>query len=321
MNKGLLALVLVALAAPFLANERPLVARVDGQWSFPAMSSGVGPAEGAPGGGSWRDAWRALPAAGGDDWIVMPPWPYGPHEVCAPALTGPSSTHPLGVDDIGRDVLARLLHGARTALEVGLGVAALAGVIGVLLGAAAGLGGRTADASVRRCIELFTCFPGLLAVLAVATLVGGSTATIVVVLGAVAWTAFARIVRGELLSLREQPYVAAARDLGAGPLRLLFRHLAPPLRGPVLATAAFVAAEAILVEATLTFLGLGSGLGTVSWGALLDQGRAHAAEGAWHLWVFPGLAVAGTVITLHRSGRRPSLNRDRTAGTPRLLSR
>lgn len=320
MKKGLLALCLVALAAPFLANDRPLVARVDGQWSSPVLSAGVGLAPDAPGGGSWRDAWRALPADGGDDWIVMPPWPFGPHEICAPALAGPSASHPLGVDDIGRDVLARILHGARTALEVGLGVAALAGVIGVLLGAAAGLGGRTADAVVRRGIELFTCFPGLLAVLAVATLVGGSTATIVVVLGAVAWTAFARIVRGELLSLREQPYVAAARDLGAGPLRLLFRHLAPALRGPVLATAAFVAAEAILVEATLTFLGLGSGLGTVSWGALLDQGRAHAAEGAWHLWVFPGLAVAGTVIALHQSGRPKRFSRDRTAGTRPLPS-
>lgn len=320
MRKGLVALALVAAAAPFLANDRPLVAKVDGAWSFPAFETDAAVAAAAPGGGTWRDRWASMPAAEGDDWIIMPPWPHSPHEVCAAALEGPSAEHPLGVDDVGRDVLARVLHGARTALWVGIGVAALAGVLGVVLGALAGLGGRAADACVRRAVEVFTCFPGLLAVLAVATLFGGSTLTIVLVLGGVAWTAFARIVRGELLSLRERPYVAAARDLGAGPLQLLFRHLAPALRGPVLATAAFVAAEAILVEATLTFLGLGSGLGTVSWGALLDQGRAHAAEGAWHLWVFPGLAVAGTVIALHQSGRSSGLSRDRTAGTRPLPS-
>jgi peptide/nickel transport system permease protein len=299
MRRVLLALALVALAAPFLANDRPLVARIDGAWSFPVLASEAA----APNGGTWRDAWRALPASGGQDLIVMPPWPHGPHEVCGDVLARPSAEHPLGVDDVGRDVMARLLHGARTALEVGFGVSLLAGVVGVLLGAFAGLGGRLADGLVVRGIELFTCFPGLLAVLAVATLVGGSTTTIVLVLGAVAWTAFARIVRGELLSLRERPWVLAARDLGAGPLELLLRHLAPALRGPVLTTAAFVAAEAILVEATLTFLGLGAGLGTVSWGALLDQGRVHAAEGAWHLWLFPSIAVAGTVVALHSSVR------------------
>ena len=120
MRKGLVALVLVAAAAPFLANDRPLVAKVDGAWSFPAFETDAAVAAAAPGGGTWRDRWASMPATGGDDWIIMPPWPLSPHEVCAAALEGPSAEHPLGVDDVGRDVLARVLHGARTALRVGI---------------------------------------------------------------------------------------------------------------------------------------------------------------------------------------------------------
>jgi peptide/nickel transport system permease protein len=308
MRAALALFAAVAAFAPLLANDVPLVARAGGGLRFPALVSYLRDPGPAPDGQAWKAWWAGLPAAAGEDFAIMPPWPFGPDEVDAgPALERPSAAHPLGVDDVGRDLLARLLHGARRALLVAVGVVALGLSIGFVAGGFAGLGGRLADFAALRLIEVFTCFPGLLAVLAVAAFVGGSLATIVLVLGLVSWTAFARVVRGELLSLRERPFVLAARGLGAGPLRLLFRHLMPQLRGPLLVTAAFVAAEAILVESTLTFLGLGAGLDSSSWGALLDQGRAHAAEGAWHLWVFPGAAVALVVVALHALGDRGRL--------------
>lgn len=294
----------IAVLAPLIANHVPLVARAGGELRFPAFESYLRTPPLAPGGVPWRDWWVALPE-GSADWAVMPPWPHGPREVLAGTpLARPSLAHPLGVDDVGRDLLARLLHGARTALIVAIGAVVIGAVIGIVLGGIAGLGGRVADFLVLRLIELFTCFPALIAVLAVAAFLGGSLVTVVVVLGVVYWTAFARVVRGELLSLRERPFVAAARGLGAGPFRLLFEHLLPQLRGPVLVAAAFLAADAILVEATLTFLGLGASLDTVSWGAMLDQGRTHAHTGAWHMWVFPTLALAGVVLGLHALAER-----------------
>ena len=128
---------------------------------------------------------------------------------------------------------------------------------------------------------------------------GRTPLSIVLVLGLVYWTGFARIVRGEVLSLREREFVASARGLGIGTWRLLLRHLLPSARGPILVNAAFVAASAIVVESTLAFLKLGAGLDSVSWGEILDQGRTHAYTGAWHLWFFPGLVLVLTVMCLH----------------------
>lgn len=304
MKLALWIFVAVAAFAPLIANDVPLVARADGTLRFPAFESLVRAPAPAPDGRSWREWWIAQPEDG-DAWAVMPPWPCGPREIqTGSALAGPSAEHLLGLDDVGRDVLSRLLHGARTALLVACGSVAIGLLVGGLLGGLGGLGGRWLDLVVLRLIELFACFPALLAVLAVAAFLGGSLATIVVVLGVVYWTAFARVVRGELLSLRQRPFVEAARGLGAGPVRLLFRHLLPRLGGPVAVAAAFLAADAILIESTLTFLGLGAGLDTVSWGAMLDQGRAQAHTGAWHLWVFPALAVASVVLLLHALGDR-----------------
>jgi ABC-type dipeptide/oligopeptide/nickel transport system permease subunit len=293
--------------APLIANDLPVIASVDGVVSSPALVDCVGRAPAPPGGAlSWKHWWASLPS-GADDWAVMPLWPYGPFETLRSGVEpGPTAAHPFGLDDVGRDQLARLVHGARTAVLVAAGAVALAMLVGVLLGGFAGLGGRWCDVLVQRVIEVFTCFPALVAVIAAAAFFGGSRWTIVVVLATVQWTAFARVVRGELLSLRERPFVEVARGLGAGPLRLLAFHLLPALRGPVLITAAFLAAQAVLIEATLTFLGLGAGLGTVSWGAMLQQGKVHAWTGAWYLWAFPGLAIAATVLALHVLAEAPT---------------
>ena len=293
---GLLA---VAVFAPLLANDRPLIARVGGELRFPAFATYLGDRSAAPGGVPWKRWWAELPEAS-DDWAVMPPWPYGPGEVDGDSIgSRPRLGHPMGNDDTGRDVLARVLHGTTTALVIGAGAVLLAFAIGVPLGAIAGYSGGWVDVLLSRVIEVFVCFPALFLVLAASAFLGGSSIAVIVVLGVVYWTAFARIVRGELLSLREREFVVAARGVGVGVARLLLVHLLPCTRGPLLVTAAFLVANAIVVESTLSFLGVGVGLQGASWGAMLAQGRLHATDGLWHLWLFPAAALIFTVCTLH----------------------
>lgn len=299
LNRWLcLLLVLTAVLAPLLANHVPLVARVAGMWSFPAFASYLGPVAPGPGNQTWQE-WRQSLPAGSPDFAVMPPCPYGPMQADLAALkAGPTKAHLLGNDDSGRDVLARLIHGTSTAVGIGLGAMLLALVVGVLLGGLAGQRGGFTDAVVLRLIEVFLCFPGLLLVLAAAAFLGDSMAGIVLVLAAVSWTSFARIVRGELLSLRERDFVLCARGLGVSESRILLRHVLPQVRGQVLVVAAFCVAHAIVVESTLSFLGLGPGLSS-SWGSMLADGRQQAHLGVWHPWVFPALAIVLAVGCCH----------------------
>jgi len=232
--------------------------------------------------------------------LVGPIWlPSVPPPTCEDLLAHPSWAHPLGTDDSGHDLLAMLICGARTAVFTALFGVALAVAIGLPLGALAGYLGGSVDVLLLRVVEVFSCFPKLFLVLAVGAFVGPSTGAIVAVLGLLGWTAFARIVRGELLSLREREFVLVARSLGVGVARVLVRHALPSAKGPVLVAAAFACADAVAAEATISFLGLGPGLQVPSWGSLLHQGRLHAAEGHWHLWVFPTLALVATVWSLH----------------------
>jgi peptide/nickel transport system permease protein len=294
---GLL-LLAVALLSPVLANDVPLMASVGGKWSFPAFVEYVGNSVPAPGDHGWKDWWANLPPDSGD-WAVMPLWPYGAFETHTDELSKPPQfEHPFGTDDTGHDVLARLLHGTSTALGIALGSVLVAMLVGVLCGGLAGLCGGFVDAVMGRIVELFLCFPWITLVLVAAALFGSSVWGVIVVLGLAFWPSFARIVRGELLSLRERDYVACARGLGVGGWRLLRRHMLPQVRGPVLVTAAFCAAQAVVAESTLSFLGLGPGLRVSSWGSLLLQGRESVHFG-WHLWVFPSLAIVSTIICCH----------------------
>jgi len=297
-----LAVLGVGLLAPILANDRPIMASVDGELRFPAFCEYVGDPAPGPAGKTWKRWWIEMGTEPTDtDWALMPFIPYGPFEVDLERINdGPSPPmHYLGNDDTGRDLMARLIHGAGTAVWIALGVVILSGLIGVSLGAWSGYRGGWSDVLVQRLIEIFLCFPALFFVLAVLAFVGNSTLGVVLVLALVYWTSFARIVRGELLSLREREFVHCARGLGVGPFRLVVRHLLPSARGPILVNAAFVAASAIVVESTLSFLNIGPGLASVSWGSILQQGRTYAYAGAWHLWFFPGLALISTVICLH----------------------
>lgn len=294
-----LLLVAVAVLAPILANDVPLVASVGGELAFPAFADYVGAPPPGPGGQDWKVWWARLPE-GSEDWALMPPWPYGPLETDPERVRhGPDLEHPLGNDDSGRDVLARLVHGTSTAVGIGLGATVLAMVVGVLLGGLAGYLGGWTDVMVGRVLEVFLCFPVLLFLLAAGAFFGSSTAGVVVVMALVFWTSFARIVRGELLSLRQRDFVLAARGLGVSDCRILLRHLLPLLRGPVLVTAAFCVAQAVVAESTLSFLGLGPGLAASSWGSMLAQGKESAHLGAWHLWLFPGLLLVATITCCH----------------------
>ncbi len=307
----------VGLFAPLLANDVPLVARVDGGWHFPAFADLVGPRPIGPGDLSWKQWWSRL-APDGDDFAWMPPWPYGPTEVDPSRFSqGPCLTHPLGSDDTGRDVLSRLLHGAAPVVQLGVPSVTLGALLGTLLGALAGLRRGWVEVAVLRAIELFYCFPTLLFLMFVAAFVGSSSQGLVLVLAALFWTSFARIVRGELLSLREREFVLVARGLGVGEWRIVRRHLLPLLWGRIGMVAAFCMAAAVVAESTLSFLGLGSGSETSSWGTMLRQGADHAVLGGWHLWLFPAVAITAVILCCHGMAEgMGAAERSRAAGEP-----
>lgn len=292
---------LVGALAPVLANDVPLVARVAGRWSFPAFRELVGRSLPGPGDLTWKQWWSRLPGSGAPgDFAWMPPWPYGPLETHASRFReGPSWSHWLGCDDSGRDVLARLVHGARTFVWLGVPAVLAAAAIGALLGGLAGRRRGFVDAAVMRLVELFTCFPMLLFLMYAATALGSSAMAFVVVLTAVFWPFFARVVRGELLSLRERDFVHVARGLGVSEWRILTHHLLPQVKSQVGVTLATCAAAACIAESTLSFLGVGPNDLASSWGGMVRQGAVHAVLGAWHLWLFPTFAIVAVVATCH----------------------
>ncbi len=317
----LLVVIATAILAPLLANDAPIVASIGGELRFPAFASYAGRADVGPDLGSattWREWWAALPVDS-EDWAVFPPCPYGPLAEANPELMSqsPNAAHPFGTDSLGRDLLARMIWGAKTAMWIGAGAVALALLIGIPLGALAGYRGGLVDSLISMLIELFLCFPALFFVLTVAAFVGDSGTAVIAVLGLVYWTSIARIVRGVFLSMRERDFVLAARGLGVSTPSLLFRHMLPCIKGPVLVNAAFLFAAAIVVEATLAFLGLGAGGDSESWGTLLAESKEPGLRGIWHLWLFPALVLVATVWSLHTLADRPA-NRERAVpGTVR----
>lgn len=216
-------------------------------------------------------------------------------------LEGPSRAHLLGLDELGRDVLARLLWGARVSLSVGFAVVLSATAIGLLLGAIAGtLGGRT-DALLMRLLDVFLAFPGILLAIALVAVLGPALSHVIVALVAIGWVGTARLVRGQILQLKEQEFVLAARAGGVSVPRLMLRHLIPNLLPLVIVQASLGLAGAIVAEASLSFLGLGIQPPTPSWGAMINAGRSHLLD-APHLTLFPGLAIVYAVVSLNFLG-------------------
>ena len=217
------------------------------------------------------------------------------------ALAAPSRNHWLGCDSLGRDLFARIIWGARLSLGISTLVVALSLVCGGLIGGAAALAGGWVDGVVMRGVDIVMAFPGFLLAIALAAILGPGLRDLVIALTAMGWTGYARLVRGEVLSLRECEYVEAARALGARPARLLMRHIVPALAGPVMVQATFGIGGIIVAEAALSFLGLGARPPIPSWGNMLDAGRTFILV-APHLTTAPGIAIGLSVLGFNLTG-------------------
>jgi peptide/nickel transport system permease protein len=210
-------------------------------------------------------------------------------------LAAPGGAHPFGLDELGRDILARVLAGARISFLVGLTVVSVSASVGTLLGAVAGYFGGFVDDVISRVIDVLLAFPGLLLAIALVAVLGPSLGNVLFALTIIGWVGYARLVRGQVLRAREFEYVLAAKAVGARSPRILWRHVIPSALPAVVVQATLGMAGAIIGEAALSFLGLGVQPPTPSWGTMLNGGRAHLLD-APHLTVFPGLAIALLVL-------------------------
>jgi len=211
------------------------------------------------------------------------------------SLLPPSWAHPLGTDDLGRDVLVRMLYGARISLLVGFVAVGISCLIGIFFGALAGYYGGWIDSLIMRFVDIMLCFPTFFLILAVIAFLDPSIWNIMIVIGLTSWMGVARLIRAEFLSLRQRDFVLAAQALGASDFRLIFRHILPNAMSPVLVSATLGVAGAILTESALSFLGIGVQPPTPSWGNMLIVGKQTLGS-AWWLSVFPGLAILITVL-------------------------
>ena len=291
----LLLLAAMAVGAPLLATDLPWIARDGDGLSFPAFGALFTATPGAIRGGFERP-------------ILAAPIPHGPNRVdLGSTLARPTAAHWLGTDDLGRDLAARVVHGARVSLGVGLLSAGFALLVGVPLGAWAGYRRGWADFVVSRAVETVLSFPTLLLVLAILAVASGwltrlsDVTRIALVLGLTGWMPIARYLRAEFLKLRESDMVSAARAVGASDVRIAWKHILPSAMAPVLVTAAFAVGAAIGMEAALSFLGLGVRPPHATWGVLLADSREQI-DRAWWLALFPGTALFGAVLACNLVG-------------------
>ena len=222
--------------------------------------------------------------------------PYDPSEIDAGNwLAAPSSRHLLGTDSLGRDLFSRMVYGARISLGIGLLAVGIATLIGLILGSIAGFYGGLTDSLIMRLVDIFLCFPTYLLILAVVAITEPSIVNIMVIIGLTSWTGTARLVRAEILSLKEREFIQAARAIGCRNSRIIIRHLIPNAIGPVFVNATLGIAGAILLESGLSFLGLGVQPPIPSWGNILIEAKSSLGL-AWWITVYPGLAILVTII-------------------------
>jgi peptide/nickel transport system permease protein len=293
-------LILVSYLAPLIANNKPIIMRHDDQLYFPAVVE-LAPLR-------WFINYRSL---GGLDFdqvkldksktLLMPPVPYSPIATSLDhRLESPNARHLLGTDELGRDIMARMIHGAGISLKVGIVAVGISLFIGLLLGALAGYYGGIVDIMLSRVIEVVICFPFLFLILAVIAFLPPSIYNIMIVIGITRWTDIARYTRGEFIRLKGKEFTEAARALGATDRKIIFKHILPNSMAPVLVTATFGIANAILIEAALSFLGFGVQPPAASWGGILSSAREQ--DFAWWMTTFPGLAIFISVTAYNLLG-------------------
>lgn len=228
--------------------------------------------------------------------------PYGPNAQDAEALLGPSGAHPLGTDELGRDIASRLVYGARASLVVGFGAAALGALGGVPLGLLAGYLGRWVDTVAMRLLDLLLAVPGILLALVLIALLGPGRFNLILAIGIGAVPEFGRLTRAATLEIRERDFVVASRGMGASAPDTMVRTVLPNILGPIVVQLIVTASLAIVIEAGLSLLGLGAPPPAPSWGAMLQEARSYMYLSPW-FGVFPGLCLAFTVFCLDRVGR------------------
>ncbi len=227
--------------------------------------------------------------------------PYDPNAMVFEMLTPPSLAHPLGTDDLGRDLLARILIGSRVSLFVGVSTVSIALVVGVSLGVLSGYFGGWLDHIIMRYVDLQWAFPNFIIAVYLVAVFGTGLSNVIVAISLAFVDDFARIARGMVLSIKEEQYVAAARTVGVPQFRIMWRHILPNATAPLIVQATVSVSYAILGEATLSFLGLGVEADTPTWGLILADARSFVSR-AWWLGVFPGLAIVLTVLSINFIG-------------------
>ncbi len=231
--------------------------------------------------------------------------PHDPHEIDInyPPRDKPTTTHPLGTDAISRDILSRVVYASRVSLSVGLVSVSIFVVIGTTLGAIAGYYGGWVDNLIMRAIDIVLSFPSLMLILTVVAVTGPSIYNIMIILGLLEWPQVARLVRGPLLSLREQEFALAAQAVGVGGVRMIFRHLLPNVLSPLVVAATFGVANVIVLESSLSFLGLGVQQPTASWGNMLAQAQSLTVlESKPWIWLPPGIMISVSVLSINFIG-------------------
>ncbi|MGH2586497.1 MAG: ABC transporter permease, partial [Dehalococcoidia bacterium] len=216
--------------------------------------------------------------------------------------SGGMRSYPLGTDMLGRDVLSRVIYGARISLAVGFTAVAIAGALGVSIGLVSGYYRGLADDVIMRLSEIQLAVPFILFAIAILAVLGPGLKNLILVLGITGWVTYARVVRGQVLSYREKEFVEAARALGAGDLRIMFRHILPNMVASLIVIASFAVAATILAEAALSFLGLGVPPATPTWGGMVADGREQILTNRWWMYLFPGLAIMLTVLAINSVG-------------------
>ncbi len=288
---GLVGLVLLsiitvaAIFAPLVAPHDPLVGKLEDGRKCPAFTT-------CPVLGGGNSGQGQSTTSGGFNL---------PGAASASAPPKGSMEYPLGTDANGRDVFSRIVYAARTSLIVGIAAVLLGGLIGVVAGLLCGFYGGIIDTVIMRIADIQLAFPFILLAIALVAVLGGGLFNVILVLGIGSWVPYARLVRGQALSARQQEYVLAARTIGARDSAILFRHLLPNVVTPAIVIATFGIAAAIIGEATLSFLGVGIRPPTPTWGNMLADGRAYVGS-AWWLATFPGVAILITVLSINMIG-------------------